>query len=208
MIHRHSISAANPACASRVGPIHHRSALGSWAGYFMVMSVLLAVAGLSQAQDTLGTFRTNPIQYFAANGSRTWVGRGQFMMNAYSDTIVMSVDSGGRSLNVRRVLVNEDDTVVVSRGHGVATLINYDTSFALRWTEARYHEATGRMHWVGGQWLIEFGGEWGQWSIALVRQNDHAFATMVGRALGNLPPVRFTALTYQALPSKGKKSFR
>ena len=122
------------------------------------------------------------------------------MMTAYSDTVVISADSSRRALLVRRVLVNEDDTVVVSRGRGVVGFIPGDSLRPVRWTEARFPELTGRLRFTEGQWTLEFDGEWKQWSLRLGRQSDNSFIATIGRALGNLPPVMFAGLTYQALP--------
>jgi len=176
---------------------------------------LLTVAGLwlclataAGAQDTLGVFHSDPIQFFAGNSSRIWIGFGRFMMTEFSDTVIITADSARHSLQVRRVLVNEDDTVVVSRGRGSVGFTPGDTTIPLRWTESRYPQVTGRMRFSEGQWVLEFDGEWSQWSIRLAHQNDNAFAASVGRALGTLPPIMFTALTYQALPVKPKAARR
>ena len=181
----------------------------TWIHRFQFSAALWLFAATSAtAQDSLRVFHTDPVQFFAGNSSRTWIGRGRFMMTAFSDTVAIIADSTRRSLSVRRVLVNEDDTVVVSRGHGSVGFGPGDSLMPLRWTESRYPEVTGRMRFIEGQWALEFDGEWKQWSIRLSRQSENAFTAMIGRALGSLPPVMFTALAYQALPAKPKVTGR
>jgi hypothetical protein len=189
-----------------IGPEH---VIRIWVLRPLALVVLwLCTATLVSAQDSLGVFHSDPVRFFAGNSSRTWVGRGRFMMTAFSDTVAIAADSARRSLLVRRVLVNEDDTVVVSRGHGSVRFGPGDSLMPLRWTESRYPEVTGRMRFVAGQWALEFDGEWKQWSIRLSRQSENAFSAMIGRALGALPPVMFTALAYQALPVRPKVTGR
>lgn len=171
----------------------------------VVLSILLCL-GLCVpgfAQDSLGTFRSDPAEFFAGGSTRIWVGHGRFMMTNFSDTVAISADSG-RSLSVRRVLVNEDDTIVVSRGHGTIGAAAAGSVRPFRWTEARYPEVTGRMKFDAAQWALEFDGEWKQWTIRIARSGDNSFNALIGRALGSLPPVMFSALTYQAQPLKSK----
>ncbi|MBI5868522.1 MAG: hypothetical protein HZB43_09575 [candidate division Zixibacteria bacterium] len=172
----------------------------------LTLSILLCLSACvsATAQDSIGVFHTDPAGFFAGNPTRIWIGHGRFMMTNFSDTVAITADSGGRVLSVRRVLINEDDTVVVSRGHGSISITPGESTLPFHWTEARYPEVTGRMKFDAGQWALEFNGEWKQWAIRIARLGDNAFNAQIGRALGSLPPVMFSALTYQAQPPKPK----
>ena len=172
----------------------------------LTLSILLCLSACASAfaQDSLGIFHTDPAGFFAGNSTLVWIGHGRFMMTNFSDTVAISADSGGRVLSVRRVLINEDDTVVVSRGHGSIGITPGDTALPFHWIESRYPEVTGRMKFDAGEWALDFNGEWKQWTIRIGRLGDNAFNAQIGRALGSLPPVMFSALTYQAQAPKPK----
>jgi hypothetical protein len=184
-------------CQRRRGRLRH-----IWSLSLLATLMWMAIPVL--AQDSLGVFHTDPAQFFAGTSSRTWIGRGRFMMTNFTDTVIITADTSRHSIVVRRVMVNEDDTVVVSRGRGSVTIGHADSLMPLRWTESRYPEVTGRMRFDAGQWVLEFDGEWKQWSIRLARVGGNSFNALIGRALGSLPPVMFSGLTYQAQPVKSK----
>ena len=99
------------------------------------------------AQDSLGFFRIDPVRHFAEAPGHVWVGSGRFFLANYSDTLVIAPDSTGNALVVDRTLVNEDDSVVVSRGKGMVTPHD-DSTYAIRWTERRYPDLRGWMRFA------------------------------------------------------------
>ncbi|MEW5701202.1 MAG: hypothetical protein AB1792_03125 [Candidatus Zixiibacteriota bacterium] len=146
----------------------------------------------------MGLFRFDPIRYFSSVGAARWVGNGRYFMVNYADTLTMTPDSTGRSVSIRRVLVNNDDTVVVSRGRGTVVAEPGDSTFALRWSESRYPEVTGRMRWQDGQWVISFDGSWSAWSIRIRYDSPFAVVAAAARSLGSFPPMELTTMTYRA----------
>ena len=172
------------------------------AGAAAPLALLLVIPAAGLTQDVMGLFHLDPFQFFSGVAQGTWVGTGRFFMTDYSDTMSAALDSTGRTLLVRRVLVNEDDTVVVSRGTGIITVQPGDSVFALQWNERRYPPVTGHMSWVEGQWVISFDGEWSAWSIRVRYGSPYSIVAAAARTLGALPPVEFTTMTYRSRPAR------
>ena len=163
---------------------------------------LLAVAVLTlvspaRSQMLVDLFHYDVPRYFTATGSETWVGSARMLTINYTDTIHVELDSARTSLLIRRVLVNTDDTVQVSYGRGVITPEPGDTTFAIRWIEKTYPEATGHMTWDGQQWVAAFDGEWSQWFINIREVHHDAFEAAVARKVGAFPAVELLDATYR-----------
>jgi len=160
--------------------------------------MVFPVAG--HTQDTMGLFRLDPVRFFCSVRGGTWIGTGRYFMVNYSDTLVMTPDTSGQGLSIRRVLVNDDDTLLVSRGRGHVVREPGDSTFTIRWLEHRYPEVTGRMRWQNGQWVVSFDGAWSAWSIRVRYDSPYAVIAAAARALGAFPPVELTTMTYRARP--------
>lgn len=171
---------------------------------YTALAVLFATAMLiwsapAQPQMLIDQFRYDVPRYFTGTGDETWVGSARMLTINYTDTVHVSLDSTGTSLLIRRVLVNSDDTVQVSYGHGVITPEPGDTSFTIRWIEKTYPEATGHMSWDGTQWVTAFDGEWNQWFINIREVHHDAFEAAVARKVGAFPAIELMDATYRRL---------
>lgn len=172
-----------------------------------VPMLLLLVAPMS-AQETLDLFRYDPVRYFSATGARTWIGEARFMMTDYADTIQVRAADDGRSLRLRRTLVDIEDQVVVSRAEGDVIGEPGDTTFRVLWREVKYPEATGRMRFVEDSWTVFFDGEWSKWSIHIRRQDHDSFHASVARSVGSFAPVPLAGVVYKAMTAKGPSTGR
>ena len=168
------------------------------AAVIMVTAGLMLPAGV-MAQDSLGFFRLDPVRHFTEAAGHVWVGSGRFLMTNYSDTLMIVPDSTGKALVVRRILVNEDDSAVVSRGEGTVSPSD-DSTYAIYWTERRYPDLRGVMRWQDGQWVVTFEGEWSAWSVRVRYDSPESLVAAVARSLGNFPPVELAALKYRVVP--------
>jgi len=130
------------------------------------------------------------------------VGNIRFMMNDYSDTLKLTLDSTKRALQINRVLVRMSDSTVVSRGSGLLTPNPSGATFEAQWTERGYGDATGVMSWDEDQWEISFDGEWKQWFINVRKESATAFTAGLARQVGSFPPVELAEMTYVRLSAK------
>jgi len=170
------------------------------AAVVMMLAAGSILSADAAAQDSLGFFRIDPVRHFTEAPGQVWVGSGRFFMTDYSDTLVITPDSTGTGLMVDRVLVDEDDTVVVSRGRG--TIVPQgNASYAVRWSERRYPDVEGRMRWQDGQWVVTFEGEWSAWSVRVRYDTPESLVAAVARSLGSFPPVELAALKYRVIPA-------
>jgi len=166
-----------------------------------VLTLTAAIPAI--AQEAMDLFRFDPLSYFTSGGTRTWIGETKFMTTNYADTVHAIRSSDGRGMSVIRTLVDLDDTVVVSRAIGEIHADPGDTTFSVRWKEARYPEATGRMRFVDDVWAVFFDGEWSKWSIHFQRQDHNAFMANVARSVGSFSPIPLAGMLYRAASNKG-----
>lgn len=168
------------------------------------VAVLIAAAAIvlyaspAHSQDSLSCFRADPIRFFSGSRGMIWIGSARYFMTPYSDTLVFSADSLGHILSVRRVLVDLDDTVVVSRGKGTISRGAGDSTYTVHWSERLYPDVTGTMLWQDNQWVVAFDGTWSQWSIRVRSQTTKSIIAAAARAMGSLPPVELTSMIYRA----------
>ena len=193
----------NQEIANATGTVQSSRACAFPSGAILVTVVLLVAGPFlstgAAAQDSLGFFRIDPVRHFSEAPGHVWVGTGRFFMTDYSDTLLITPDSAGIGLIVDRVLVNEDDTVVVSRGRGTV-VPQGNASYAIHWSERRYPDVEGRMRWQDGQWIVTFDGEWSAWSVRVRYDTPASLVAAVARSLGNFPPVELAALKYRLIP--------
>lgn len=170
----------------------------------VIVLVLLssATVAIAQSPPQIDQFHHDPVSFFAGTSGKMWVGEIRFMMNDYSDTLRLSVDSTGHGLKINRVLVSLTDTSVVSRGTGTITPNPGSQTYAAVWNERNYAPATGGMQWDETQWEISFDGEWKQWFINVRKESDTSFTAGLARAVGSFPPVELTQMTYVVIPQK------
>jgi hypothetical protein len=157
---------------------------------------------IAQSPSVLDLFRHDPVSFFAGPSGQMWVGNIRFMLQDYSDTLKLTVDSTGHTLVINRVLVRMIDTTVVSRGFGTITPVPGGATFTAAWIEHGYDEAAGLMQWGDEQWEISFQGEWKQWFINVRKEADTSFTAGLARAVGKFPPVELAEMTYFAIPAK------
>ena len=169
----------------------------------MVLAFACSASGaFAQSGSALDLFRYDPVSFFAGSSGQMWVGNIRFMLQDYSDTLKLTVDSTGQALVINRVLVRMADTAVVSRGSGTITPNPGGETFAAAWFERTYDEATGLMQWNDDQWEISFEGEWKQWFINVRQESGTSFTAGLARAVGKFPPVELAEMTYFAVPAK------
>ncbi len=159
---------------------------------------LLLVATVGQAQP-IDLFRNDPIGYFKAKGTSGWVGSGIFFQANYTDTLFFSVDSTGKGLNIRRVLVNADKGAAISRGTGHILPAPGDSVFSVNWREKSYPPVNGVMRWLEGQWVVSFDGEWKEWTIRIRQDQPSALLAAVARIIPGFGPVELSSMTYRAV---------
>jgi hypothetical protein len=156
------------------------------------------IASTAHAQ-TVDLFRNDPIGYFSGRSSSSWVGSGAFFQTNYTDTLHFGSDSTGAGLSVRRVLVNADKGVAISRGTGHIIPVPRDSIFAVRWSEKSYPAVNGVMRWQEGQWVISFDGEWKEWSIRVRQDEPGSVVAAAARMIPGFRPVELTAMTYRSI---------
>jgi len=164
----------------------------------ILLVVWVLIASTAQAQ-TVDLFRNDPIGYFSGRSSSGWVGSGAYFQTNYSDTLHFAPDSTGKGLSVRRVLVNADKGVAISRGTGHIIPIPGDSIFAVRWNEKSYPAVNGVMRRQEGQWVISFDGEWKEWSIRVRQDTPGLLVAAAARMIPGFRPVELTAMTYNAI---------
>lgn len=161
-----------------------------------------ASAAVAQSPPSFDRFHEDPVSFFAGESGQMWVGDIRFMMNDYSDTLRLTLDSTGRGLRINRVLIRKSDSTVVSRGFGTISPDPSGATFQATWNERNFEEATGVMRWDGDQWEISFDGEWKQWFINVRKESATAFTAGLARAVGRFPPVELAQMTYVAISAK------
>ena len=164
--------------------------------------VCLASVALAQSPPEFDQFRYDPLSYFAGESGLMWVGNIRFMMDDYSDTLRLSLDSSGHTLIINRVLVRMSDSAVVSRGSGTVARKSDGATYGATWTERGYEPAVGVMQWGDEQWEISFEGEWKQWFINVRKESDAAFTAGLARQVGSFPPVELATMTYNLIAAK------
>ena len=167
-------------------------------GAFLVLAVLVTIPGteIASAQDSLGTFRSDPVRFFTDQSSDMWVGSGKFLMNEYSDTLYITRDSTGNALLLRRVLVKTKSNSVLSRGGGMIGPASGDSLYTVAWSEKRYPDLSGQMVWEEGRWVISFDGEWSAWSILIGYDSPESIAVVIARSIAGFPAVELAGMTY------------
>jgi hypothetical protein len=167
-------------------------------GAFLVLAVLVSMAGAgsASAQDSLGTFRSDPVRFFTEQPTDMWVGSGKFLMHEYSDTLYITRDSTGNALLLRRVLVKTKSNAVMSRGGGLIGPASGDSLYPVAWSEKRYPDLSGQMVWKEGRWAISFDGEWSAWSVLIAYDSPESIAVVIARSMGGFPAVELAGMTY------------
>jgi hypothetical protein len=164
----------------------------------------ILVPSVAHAQLAPDQFKNAPSFFFGGMAGKMWVGNVKFMAFDYSDTLFVGSDPEKPGIQVQRVLVDNDDTLIVSLGEG--TVVHQpDGTYHVDWHELGQGDATGTMRWDDDdeQWEISFDGEWRQWSLNLRRLSDTSFTAALARAVAQFPPVELVAVTYQ-LVKEGK----
>lgn len=167
-----------------------------------VVLVCSASVALAQSPPEYDQFRYDPLSYFAGESGLMWVGNIRFMMNDYSDTLRLSLDSSGHTLIINRVLVRTSDSAIVSRGSGTVTPNSDGATYGATWTERGYEPANGVMEWGDEQWEISFEGEWKQWFINVRKESDAAFTAGLARQVSSFPPMELATMTYNLVAAR------
>lgn len=170
----------------------------------LLITVFVIVCGVSasaeaDSQDSLALAQIDFVEFFTDAPTYTWVGQGRFLYNDYSDTLVISSDSSGQGLVIRRVLVRLKDTVVISRGQGSVIPADDDSTLVLTWSDRRMPELTGRIVRNAGEWMISLDGEWSAWSLRIHFDSRDSFLAALSRSLGAFPSMELLAVTYKIL---------
>lgn len=163
----------------------------------MILGVMAIAASNVQAQ-TMDLFRNDPVGYFGGKHASSWVGTGMYFQTNYSDTLQFSPDSTGQGLTIRRVLVNADKGVVISRGAGHLLPATGGSAYKLRWNEKSYPPVDGVMRWEDGQWVISFDGEWKDWSIRIRQDEPGNLIAAAARMIPGFRPIELASFAYQA----------
>lgn len=169
---------------------------------FIAILALSASDAIAQAPPEIDQFRQDPLGFFAGESGLMWAGNIRFMMNDYSDTLKLTLDSAGHTLIINRVLVRVSDSAIVSRGFGTLTRGADGATYTATWNERGYEEATGVMQWGDEQWEISFEGEWKQWFINVRKESNASFTAGLARAVGSFPPVELAQMTYNLIAAK------
>jgi hypothetical protein len=174
-------------------------------GVAIAVLLCLLVPSLTHAQLAPEPFKNDPSHFFGGAAGKMWVGNVKFMAFDYSDTLFVGPNDEKPGLLVQRVLVDNDDTVLVSLGEGTVVPESKATSFHVAWHELGQGDATGTMRWDDDdeQWEVSFDGEWQQWSLNLRRSSDTSFTAALARSVAQFPPVELVAVTY-TLVKEGK----
>lgn len=167
----------------------------------IALLTLLATIPSANAQLLPDPFRYDVAGFFAGANGRTWVGEARMFNSHYTDTVHVRYDAKDGALLIRRALVDESDSELVSHGVGLITLDQSDSVYAVRWTEKNYPEAAGRLFWDPeySQWRVNFDGRWKQWFINIRRVSDAAFEAAVARQVASFPAVELLDATYRVV---------
>ncbi|GAB4318169.1 MAG: hypothetical protein Kow0074_07190 [Candidatus Zixiibacteriota bacterium] len=165
----------------------------------MASLFVLVFAADADAQLLPEPFRYDLASFFSGANGRTWIGEARMFNSHYTDTVHVRYDPKEGALLIRRILVDESDSTLVSHGVGLITLGTDDSVHSVRWTEKNYPEAAGRMYWDPeySQWRVNFDGRWKQWFIHIRRVSENAFEAAVARQVASFPAVELLNATYR-----------